>query len=809
MPKKKTTSAAPAAPTASTVRPPPSSPPTPSGPLVVSGRVSSREVSAAPPIHLHRLDIPGDPGDPSHIPTLVPSCVNHVAVIDCSGSMSSDLVRLRAALQAKLPSLVKEGDTVSLLWFSGRGEFGPLLEGETVTTLRDLARINGLIDRWLRPQGLTGFKEPIVAVGELIDRVSKKNGHGFSLFFMSDGMDNQWPREDVLAALARVAPRVRSTTIVEYGYYADRPMLAAMAERAGGQLIHADSFDRYEPAFEHALSKSVPDAPRVPVAVPSDAIGGIVFELPGDGEIVAHAVIDGQVLVSGATRYLWWLSPAPSSNTNPWVGGFAPHAAEYAALSLFAVRMRPDVVFPLLRDTGDVRFIRMFANCFGKQAYSAFMEAARLAAYDPSLRLVEGRDSSLVPAEDAFTVLDVLRVLSEDEGARLLLDDPSFQYSRITRKRVDADENLGAKDQARVDELSAQMKGEQNAAKLREIQAQIDEILDAKREALAFTADPQPDGVEVDSLTLNEVSPNVSVLVRRPGVVDLAPRAGEMPASLRGQLGEGEGQVKFPTFIFRNYAIVAHGILNVARLPVRVSPETRAKLSASGVRLEEVGDATCVDLSGLPILNRRMVRTVTLRETAELACELVRLRAAQKIYKAYAQEYDDGAAIAFTAKYGADAAAWLEEQGITAGGGFNPKRVQAKATDFILGKELAVKVKGYSTLPPVAKVQEKIAGGGKLNGPESLMRSTIDEVGTFLRDYPAKLHKDWVLGKKKANGAQVRAISYRMSQIAFSLIVGQVWFSDMPTIDDATVTVPIGGVDVQVTAELREVKIEL
>ena len=474
-------------------------------------------------------------------------------------------------------------------------------------------------------------------------------------------------------------------------------------------------------------------------------------------------------------------------------------------MSLFAVRMRPDVVFPLLRSTGDVRLIRMFANCFGKQAYSAFAEATRLAAYDPSLRLVQGRDPDLVPAEDAFTVLDVLRILSEDEDARLLLDDSSFQYSRITRRMVNADENLGARDRARVDQLSAQMRGEQSAAKIRELQAQIDEILDDKREALVFTTDPQPDGVEIDSLTLNEVSPNVSVLVRRPGTVDLTPRAHEMPASLRGHLRDG----RFPTFIFRNYAIVAHGILNVACLPVRVSQEAREKLSTSGVPIKDVGGVTCVDLSGLPILNRRMVRTVTLREAAQLACELIRLRAAQKIYKEYARKYDDGSAVAFSAKYGADSARWLEEQGITDGGGWNPRRVQAKATDFILGRELVVKVKGYGTLPSVAKVREKIAGGGKLNGPESMMRSTLDEVGAFLRDYPDKLHRDWVLGKKKSNGAQVRAISYRMSQIAFSIIVGQVWFSDMPTIDDAVVTVRIGSVDVPVTAELREVKIEL
>ena len=86
-----------------------------------------------------------------------PEPVHHVLVLDCSGSMYSDLPLIREQLKSKLPTLLGEDDTITLIWFSGRGECGILFEA-VKPTLKDLADINRAIDRWLRPVGLTGFK---------------------------------------------------------------------------------------------------------------------------------------------------------------------------------------------------------------------------------------------------------------------------------------------------------------------------------------------------------------------------------------------------------------------------------------------------------------------------------------------------------------------------------------------------------------------------------------------------------------------------------------------------------------------------
>src|SRR5690348_3258598 len=70
---------------------------------------------------------------------------HHIACVDCSGSMYDAIPRIREDLKKKLPTMLSEKDTFSLIWFSGRGQYGVILEGEPVATLPDLQRVNQAI----------------------------------------------------------------------------------------------------------------------------------------------------------------------------------------------------------------------------------------------------------------------------------------------------------------------------------------------------------------------------------------------------------------------------------------------------------------------------------------------------------------------------------------------------------------------------------------------------------------------------------------------------------------------------------------
>ena len=755
-------------------------------------------------------------------PKVVETPTNYVAVIDCSGSMFGELPKVREQLKKRLPKLLKEKDTFSLIWFSGRGQFGALLEGEPVATLTELKDVERAIDRWLQPQGLTGFKEPLEEVERLVGRVSKKSGgNPFALLFVSDGHDNCSNRGEILKAVEKAAGSVQSATFVEYGYYADRQLLTTMAEKAGGQLIHAQDFSAYAPTFESVIQKRPLGAPKVEVKVEGDAIRGFAWT-QADGDLITYGVESGKINVPENTPAIWYLSPTSVGNTfncatsfkdaadpNADNAGLEALPAAYAALSLFSTRMAPEVILPLLVVTGDVTFIDQFGGLFGRQKYSEFMDATKAAVFDPKLRLTKGYDPKKIPAEDAFTVLDLLRLLSSDDDNRVLLDHEKFKYSRIGRGRVDAASVLTDEEQAEVTKLIAELSGVKDVKKAKEINAKIAAITDNKPEPLKFETDPAPEGYSISNLTYNEEKPNVSMLIRRTGTVDISKVKGEH-TSLPD---------KFPTFIYRNYAIIKDGLVNVEVLPVKLSKATLEalfKAHAEGKLPDDVvvgeGDVTILNLKSLPVINRKMVSKVSAKTLFEDEWALLGIQAQQKVYNAYLKEMGGGKKSAtFVETYGQAAADWLKEQGFTDYSGFGPKQKVAESTDVYKARELAVAIKGYSAIPSLNEFKKKNAEK-KLTPSATLMKSAYEAVTAFLETEAGKDPKKaeaWLTAKVKALDVERRSRIASKAQAVFCIIVGQTWPIEFASLDESTMDITVDGQKLSCSLNAREVDVKI
>jgi len=238
-----------------------------------------------------------------NIPTLIEVPTNHIIVLDCSGSMYNDLPKIREQLKKKLPKLLAEKDTISIIWFSGKNEFGTLIEAEKVENLLDLQTFNKTIDRWLKPLGLTGFKQPLEEVGTLISKI----GEGvFSLFFMSDGCDNQWQHSQIIQAIENIADKISAATIVEYGYYADRNLLMNMAEKFCGNLIFSENFDKYEPVFENTITKKLSGCSRVKIEV-GNVVNDFAFAI-NDNDLLTFKVENGFVNVPEDLQSIFFFS---------------------------------------------------------------------------------------------------------------------------------------------------------------------------------------------------------------------------------------------------------------------------------------------------------------------------------------------------------------------------------------------------------------------------------------------------------------------------------------------------------------------
>lgn len=741
---------------------------------------------------------------------------NHFAVIDCSGSMAYDLPRIREQLKRKLPKLLKEQDTISIIWFSGRGEFGTLLEAEPVAKLTDLKAVEQAIDRWLRPIGLTGFTEPLQEALKVVERVARARPNSVnSLFFMSDGCDNQGTRAGILKAMEGAAQGFQSTTVVEYGYYADRPLLSEMAEKAGGTHIFAEDFASYSPAFEAVLQRRPAAVPRVELVVAGDPIGGFVFALH-DGDLITYGMDTSKVRVPENLPGFWYLSPSAVGAPAP-MDFVDPHRrqdalevrATYAAASLYAVRMMSNVVYPLLKALGDVSLIEEFANCFGKQRYSAFQERAKKAAFGEGL-YAKGYDPTKVPADDAFTVLDMLQHLSSDNDNRVLLDNNGFRYARIGRGRVDASDQLSDAEQDEIKALTEEMGRVKKASRIAEISARIAEITASKPAALKFEADPAGDGYPISSLTFNEDRPNVSFLVRKPGTVDLSAR---LPDGLNVP-----DVVK--SHVFRNYAVIKDGLVNIEQLPVnltrtsyealkeKIGPESPRVLDVDAVDDRFVG---VLNLRELPVINRKMVKDVSAKQFFELQYKLLAAQAEQKVYNSFQKELaPKERSQGLKDLYGEEGAAWLKEQGIT-DGGFAPKAVQAESTDFYMGKELKVSLKGYSKLPSLKEAQVAIAKG-KVNGPVSLMQPAINEAVEFISKAGNKTAavQVWLDVQAAAAREKVRGLIFEIAKTNFAIIVGQIWPTEFKSLDEGSLEIePQPGLKIECKMEMREIEVRI
>lgn len=771
------------------------------------------------PFHLVQVPVPRD----SAAAKPAPQPTNHIVVIDCSGSMSGDLPHIRRQIKEKLPKQMSEGDTLSVIWFSGRGEFGVLLKKEPLATLKDLAEVNKAIDRWLKPVGLTGFKEPLEEAGKLVDEI----GGVCSLFFMSDGYDNQWDKSQILKAVQVMAPKCASTTFVEYGYYCNHPLLVSMAEEAGGTLIFSEDYPRYEPLFEASMKKQSLGGKRVEVSIKGDAIKGFAFALV-DGNLMTFKVEGDRIQVPEHLDEIWFLSPSAVGTQDKSAKlPAAALGAAYAAVALYSQRVSSDIVFPLLKTLGDVRLIKQFSGCFGKQKYAEFTDIATGASFDATQRLVEGYDPTAVPDDNAFTILDLLRILGGDDDNRLLLDSPDFKYNRIGRSRVQ-ESTLSEEDQTLIDELEDQKIGA-SAKDVKTLQKKIDAIMAAAK-PLTFVADPSPNGVPIDNLVFNETRPNVSVQTRREGKVNLKDRK---PKTFKKVPDE------FPTHIYRNYTIIRDGLINVERLPLRLTGGTVRKLREAGLpeealqasegedRTEMLGRIRkaskerevnlVIDLRVLPVLNRSMVKEVSARTLFEKQYELTKARATQKVLNSVKTEnFPSTVSEGYTALYGEEAAEWLKEQGFNDRNGFSPKVKAAEKKDVYIGKELKVSLKGLSSLPSLNEFKQRAAAKKAPLAGHKVMQPAVEAVNNLLESDVYKKAKDqksilkgWLDSELTDAKKSVRKLLYEVSQIRFGVVVGQTWFSEFSSLDENGLNLTFDEMPIQCTVDMKEIEVPI
>ena len=734
--------------------------------------------------------------------------VNHIIVIDVSGSMYYDLPEIRKNLKNKISSLVKENDTVSIIWFSGKNDAGILKEEVHVNSLKQLNDLNDAIDRFLKPIGLTAFAKPLELTDDVIGRIQLNNSESiFSLIFMSDGWNNDVSWESVINAVNKISPKLSSSIVVEYGFYADSRRLIEISDILGGEKISCSGFEEYDVVISKNFDKTLSGGKKTVVDVNDNYLYDFAFSISVDGSILMYNISENKIIIGNDVKEIHFFSPnaigIPSSNNF----AIENDTVLYAAIYTLSERLYNDDAEKIFYTLGDQHHYKMLVNAFGKQKLNAFKSAIKECIADQSKRYLDdngkhiGRVQIQPVPDDAYCLMNLIEDLGNTEGCLFYPNHPDFIYNRIGRKKISAATVLTKTEKKRLSEAK-------NLDELNKITAEL-----AKNKVdIKFVNNNPNRGYSLTDLVWNESRANLSVRIYIEGEAILPKNKFKID--------------KVSSFKFNTFTLVKDGIVNVQELPVLFTPELHAILVKNGVgftmdetiynaKITDVkyGLTMVIDLTSIPLINRGMVKTVSAMKLAKQQWKLKKLQGDKKVYDYYKKQLFPKTSKSFTELLGQEASNWLKEVGVTDYNGFAPKVTSVEATDFYMSVVLNTKIKGLSSLPKVEDVVKKIESGAVLKLNEYVMADAIKKYQTQL---DSDMYKS--LGKEQQKGVlktyletksgilnkQRRKVLQEIAQIKFSLILSKKWFTEFKSFDENQLAVNFDGQDLNFTFALGE-----
>jgi len=738
--------------------------------------------------------------------------INYLIIVDVSGSMTYDLPKIRKNLKNKISNLVKhDSDTVTIIWFSGRNDAGILKEEVHVNSLKQLNDLNEAIDKFLKPIGLTAFAKPLELANDVIERININNPNSlYFLLFMSDGYNNDTSWENVMNAVKQISPKLSSSVIVEYGWYADSQRLTEIAGALGGEKISCSGFEEYNMVIDKSFDKTIGGGKKIIVEINDKYLYDFVFSVHTDGCVLVYNIIDNKIMVGSDVKEIHFFSPKAVGTEDA-----GTDTALYAGIYLLSDRLLNEDAEKVFYTLGDNYHYKLLVNAFGKQKLNAFKTAIKECVADVSKRFPDGGKKKIEKVDDnAYCLMNLIEDLGNIDGCLFYSNHPDFKYNRIGRKRISVGSVLTDADKQRL----AEAKNVDEAAKI------LKELEEKKVDVKFVNSNPER-GYPMTDLVWNEERANLSIRIYIEGEVLLPKNKFNID--------------KVASFKYNTFTLVKDGIVNVEKLPVLYSNELYDLLIKNRVSFvcdltkhdalikqelaifgagDTYGHTIIIDLTCLPIINRGMVKTISANELAKQEWSLLKLQGDKKVYDYYKKSLFPKTSKSFVELLGQEAANWLKEVGVTDYNGFAPKTVEEESTDFYMSVNLATKIKGLSSLPKVEDVVAKIKDNKPLKLNEWVMSDAIKKYLTQLdsdmyrslsEEQQKGVLKTYLETKSGILNKQRRKALQEIAQIKFALILSKRWFTEFKSFDENTLSLKLDGQDLEFTFDLNEKEIKI
>lgn len=701
--------------------------------------------------------------------TKVRAAVNHIWLVDRSGSMSRELPRLIEDLKLRHRELNTQ-DTLSFGYFSSEGMYRFVFKGLKLTCEEDHNKLDQELNKYKQSLSLTCFSEILQDSLSVIEELSWISTN-FALWLFTDGYPvvSDYPKEvmNIGTALGKLECRLTSAQFIGYGDYYNRELLAQMAAEVGGELRHCSDQQDYGRAMTDFI-EGMPTVKKVNVEL--DGMGEILNVFTIHSGICSYEQAFKEVLVSppsvGDTFSVYFISNDVAADSQEVVIDennfnkpefYSLIDGALAGTVVLNQRMKTADAIALLAVIGNRFLFFKLGSAFTAQEHGEFENQVTDILKSSDWRYPEGYKSNPLPDKNAFCVLDLLDKLVEHNSS-FLPNHPDFRYKRTGRKTVTVE---GYPEFQPIKGASSDIAG----------------------------------------LTWNSSKLSLSALVRVPGIVYL-PDASSVGLT-----------AAINTYVWKNYTIIKDGHLWTSRLPVVMSEE-----AISDIYKEDCIDASVpnskevlIDLAQLPLINLTIAESARQpgagQTLANLTVEDEVLGARLKVYKHLLAEVTPEQ-VSFDG-FTEEQTAFLQSKGITKNG-FSPPTVKEDVTDQYQVKTFELKVAGWSSLPKVEKAIETLDNNYTTNSiPLAEMVRTLLLFRTCTKNCTDEVIKGWLECQIAVIKKRQRELRSQVQRSKFSVILGKQWFPEFDSRDNCTLQGQFEGVQAKVSFVLGEATVKI
>lgn len=701
--------------------------------------------------------------------TKVRAAVNHIWLVDRSGSMSRELPRLIEDLKLRHRELNTQ-DTLSFGYFSSEGMYRFVFKGLKLTCEEDHNKLDQELNKYKQSLSLTCFSEILQDSLSVIEELSWISTN-FALWLFTDGYPvvSDYPKEvmNIGTALGKLECRLTSAQFIGYGDYYNRELLAQMAAEVGGELRHCSDQQDYGRAMTDFI-EGMPTVKKVNVEL--DGMGEILNVFTIHSGICSYEQAFKEVLVSppsvGDTFSVYFISNDVAADSQEVVIDennfnkpefYSLIDGALAGTVVLNQRMKTADAIALLAVIGNRFLFFKLGSAFTAQEHGEFENQVTDILKSSDWRYPEGYKSNPLPDKNAFCVLDLLDKLVEHNSS-FLPNHPDFRYKRTGRKTVTVE---GYPEFQPIKGASSDIAG----------------------------------------LTWNSSKLSLSALVRVPGIVYL-PDASSVGLT-----------AAINTYVWKNYTIIKDGHLWTSRLPVVMSEE-----AISDIYKEDCIDASVpnskevlIDLDQLPLINLTIAESARQpgagQTLANLTVEDEVLGARLKVYKHLLAEVTPEQ-VSFDG-FTEEQTAFLQSKGITKNG-FSPPTVKEDVTDQYQVKTFELKVAGWSSLPKVEKAIETLDNNYTTNSiPLAEMVRTLLLFRTCTKNCTDEVIKGWLECQIAVIKKRQRELRSQVQRSKFSVILGKQWFPEFDSRDNCTLQGQFEGVQAKVSFVLGEATVKI